>query len=167
MVNIFRSCGVVIVVPRNESSAVNVVVAVRPAVCRTYVTHLDFEGVGVKVSNPGKEGGFPCLSHHGSYSKQIKFSVIQAKSCQAEIVVAWPLAQFSSCTCPTDARRAILDGYSRLLGVSHGVCIRVYFGNFANLDTLRAVGVTGLVRCISIGAANRRVGAGWSLLTNR
>ena len=129
--------------------------------------HLGFKGVGVKVLNPGKEGGFPCLSHHGSCSKQIKFSVFRAKSCKAEIVVAWPLAQFSSCTCPTDARRAISDSYYRLWGVSHGGCIRVGFGNFPNLDTLRAVGVTGLMRCITVGAADRRVGAGWALLANR
>jgi len=35
------------------------------------------------------------------------FSGFRAKSCKAEIVVAWPRAQFSSCTDPTDAGRAI------------------------------------------------------------
>ena len=36
----------VMVVPRKESRAVNVVVAVRPGVRRTYVTHLGLKGVG-------------------------------------------------------------------------------------------------------------------------
>jgi len=53
-------------VPSNESVAVKVVVAVRPGVWRTYVVHLGFLGVGVKVSKPGKEGGLPCLSIQGS-----------------------------------------------------------------------------------------------------
>jgi hypothetical protein len=96
----------------------------------------------------------------------MRFSFFRAKSCNAEIVVAWPRAQFSSCTDPTDARRAILYGYSRLWGVSHGGCIRVCFGNFANLDTLRTVRVAGLMRRITVGAANRRVSAGWALLAN-
>ena len=61
----------------------------------------------MKASNPGSEGGIPCLSHHGSWSRQMTFSGFRAKSCRAEIVVAWPLAQFSSCTDPTDAGRAI------------------------------------------------------------
>jgi hypothetical protein len=100
-------CGVVIVVPKKESSAVKVVVAIRPDVWRTYVAHLGFVGIGVKVSNPDKEGGLPCLSHHGSCSKHIKFSVCRAKSSKAEIVVAWPHTQFSICTDPTDAGRAI------------------------------------------------------------
>ena len=83
------------------------------------------------------------------------------------MVVAWPRAQFSNCTDPTDAGRAILMGYSRFWGVSHGGCIRVCFGNLANLDSLRAVGVTGFVRCITVDAANRGVSAGWALLANR
>jgi hypothetical protein len=37
----------------------------------------------------------------------MRFSLCPAKSCNAEMVVAWPLAQFSNCTDPTDARRAI------------------------------------------------------------
>ena len=63
---VFRSCDVVIVVPRKESWEVKAVVAVKPGVRRTYVTHLGLIGEGVKVSKPGNEGGFPCLSHHGS-----------------------------------------------------------------------------------------------------
>jgi len=156
----------VIVVPRKELPDVKVVVVVRPCVRLTYVAHLGCVGTGVNRSKFGKEGGLPCLSHHGSCIRQIRFSGFLENSCNAEIVVAWPRAQFSSCTDPTDAGRAISDGYSRLWGVSHGGCIRVCFGKFANLDTLRAVGVTGLVRRITIGAANRRVGAGWALLAN-
>jgi len=52
-------CNVVIVVPRKESWAVKAVVAVEPGVWHTYVTHLGLIGVGVMVSNPGREGGFP------------------------------------------------------------------------------------------------------------
>ena len=55
-----------IVVPKKDSWAVKTVVAVKLGVWRTYVTHLGFVGEGVKISNPGNEGGFPCLSHHGS-----------------------------------------------------------------------------------------------------
>jgi len=54
------------VVARNESFEVKNVEAVNPGICRTYITHLGLIGVGVKVLNPGKEGGCPCLSHHGS-----------------------------------------------------------------------------------------------------
>jgi len=54
------------VVARNESLKVKNVEAVNPGICRTYVTYLGLIGVGVKVLNPGKEGGCPCLSHHGS-----------------------------------------------------------------------------------------------------
>ena len=95
------------VVPRNESAAVKVVVTIRPDVWHTYVTHLGFVGVRVKALNPGNEGGFPCLSHHGSWRRQIRFSGFLEKSCNAEIVIAWPRVQFSSCTDPTDAGRAI------------------------------------------------------------
>jgi hypothetical protein len=97
----------------------------------------------------------------------MRFSFFRAKSCNAEIVVAWPRAQFSSCTDPTDASRAILYGYSRFWGVSHGGCIRVYFGNFANLNPLRTVGVARLMGSVTVGAANRRVSTGWALLANR
>jgi hypothetical protein len=55
-------------------------------------------GLGVNRSNSGRVGGFPCLSHHGSWRRQIRFSVFREKSCNAETVVAWLLAQFSSCT---------------------------------------------------------------------
>jgi hypothetical protein len=47
----------VMVVPRNESWAVNIIVAVRPGVRRIYVTHLGLIGIGQKVSKPGKLGG--------------------------------------------------------------------------------------------------------------
>ena len=56
----------VMVVARNESFEVKNIEAVNPGICRTYATHLGLIGVGVKVLNPGKEGGCPCLSHHGS-----------------------------------------------------------------------------------------------------
>jgi hypothetical protein len=56
------------------------------------------------------------------------FSGFRAKSCKAEIVVAWPRAQFSSCTDPTDAVKAILDGYHRFRGVSLIGRIRICFG---------------------------------------
>jgi hypothetical protein len=81
--------------------------------------------------------------------------------------VAWPLAQFSSCTCPTDAGRAILDSYRRFLGVSHGGCIRVYLGNFAKLNPLGTVGVACFMGRLTVGATNRGVSAGWTLLANR
>jgi hypothetical protein len=157
----------VIVVPRKELPDVKVVVVVRPCVRLTYVAHLGCVGTGVNKSKFGREGGLPCLSHHGSCIRQIRFSGFLENSCNAEIVVAWPRAQFSSCTDPTDARRAILCGYSRFWGVSHGGCIRVYFGNFAKLNPLRTVGVARLMGCVTVGAANRGVSAGWALLANR
>ena len=52
--------------PRDESFEVKNVEGVNPGDCRTYVMHLGLVGVGVKVLNPGNEGGCPCLSHHGS-----------------------------------------------------------------------------------------------------
>jgi hypothetical protein len=154
-------------VPRNESITVKVVVAIRPGVWRMYVTHLGFAGVGVNVSKPGMEGGLPCLSHHGSWIKQITFSVFRVKSCNADMVVAWPRTQFSNCTDPTDARRAILYGRSRFWGISHDGCIRVCFGNLAKLNPLRTVGVARLVRRVTVGVADRGVSAGWALLANR
>ena len=59
-------CVEVIVVPRKESSAVNVVDAERPGVRRIYVAHLGLIGIGVKISKLGSKGGCPCLSFHGS-----------------------------------------------------------------------------------------------------
>ena len=97
----------------------------------------------------------------------MRLSGFLSKSWSADIVVAWPHAQFSSCTDPTDAREAILYGYCRFWGVSHDGCIRVYFGDFAKLDPLRTVGVTRLMGRIAVGAANRRVCTGWALLANR
>src|SRR3978361_1807991 len=96
-----------IVVPGNELPDVKVIVAVRLCVCLMYVAHLGCVGIGVNRSKFGKEGGLPCLSHHGSCMKQIRFSGFLENSCNAEIVIAWPRAQFSSCTDPTDAGRAI------------------------------------------------------------
>jgi hypothetical protein len=95
------------------------------------------------------------------------FSVFRANSCKAEMVVAWPLAQFSICTDPTDAGRAILISYSRFWGVSHGGFIRVDFDNLAYLDAFRTVGVACLMRGVTVGAANWRMGASWALLANR
>jgi hypothetical protein len=166
-VKVFWLYDVVIVVPKKESWAVKTVLAVNPGVWRTYVTHLGLVGEGVKVSNPGNEGGFPCLSHHGSWSRQIRFSVLWAKSCKAEIVVAWPLAQFSSCTDPTDAGRAILDSFHRFWGVSHGGCIRVYLGDFSKLNPFGTVGIACFMGRLTVGATNRGVSAGWTLLANR
>jgi hypothetical protein len=59
-------CVEVIVVPRKEVPNVKVVVAVRLCVRLTYVAHLGCVGTGVNKSKFGKEGGLPCLSHHGS-----------------------------------------------------------------------------------------------------
>jgi len=67
---------------------------------------------------------------------------------------------------PTDARRAILYGHSHFWGISHGGCIRVCFGNFAKVNPLRTVGVTRLVRCVTVGVADQGVSAGWALLAN-
>jgi len=83
------------------------------------------------------------------------------------MVVAWPLAQFSSCADPTDVGRAILFGYSRLWGVSHCCGIRVWRGKFAYLDTLWTVGVGCFVGCITIDASNWRVGTGWAFSADR
>jgi hypothetical protein len=47
----------VIVLPRNESWTVNIVVVVRSGVRQIYVTHLGLIGIGQKVSKPGKLGG--------------------------------------------------------------------------------------------------------------
>ena len=66
-----------------------------------------------------------------------------------------------------DARGAILYGFCRFWGVSHGGCIRVYFGYFAKLDPLMTVGVARLMGHVAVGTANRWVGAGWALLANR
>ena len=90
-----------------------------------------------------------------------------SKSWSADIVVASPCAQFSSCMDPTDARGAILYGYCRFWGVSHGGCIPVYFGDFTKLDPLRTVGVGCLVGRVAVGAANWWVSAGWALLANQ
>ena len=59
-------CRDVMVVPRKESWAVKVVVALSPGTRHMYVAHLGRVGVGVNMSKFGIVGGFPCLSHHGS-----------------------------------------------------------------------------------------------------
>ena len=146
----------------------NVVVAVSPSASRTYVAHLGRVAVGVKVSKFGSEGGVPCLSHYGSWRRQIRFSGFLANTCSAEIVVAWPLAQFSSCTNPT-ACGGILICYSHHGGVSRvgrSSRIRVVVEGL-DLDSFRAVGVAGLVGGTAVGTADRGVGAGWASLAGR
>ena len=54
------------VVPRKESCAAKVVVALSPGTRWTYVVHLGRVGVGMNMSKFGIVGGFPCLSYHGS-----------------------------------------------------------------------------------------------------
>ena len=138
------------VVPRKESWAAKVVLALSPGTWRTYVAHLGRVGVGVNMSKFGIVGGFPCLSHHGSWMRQIRFSGFLANSCNAVIVVAWPHAPFSSCTDPT-LWKGILFGHSRHGGVSRGGCshrIRVVVER-SDLDACGAVGVAGLVGCRS------------------
>jgi len=153
------------VVPRKESWAAKVVVALSPGTRQTYVAHLGRVGVGVNMSKFGIVGGFPCLSHHGSWMRQIRFSGFLANSCNAVIVVAWPLAQFSSCTDPT-LWKAILFGHSRHGGVSRGGCsdrIRVVVEG-SDLDACGAVGVAGLVGCVAVGTADWWVGVGGASL---
>ena len=52
--------------PRKEIPDVNVMVAARSCIRLTYVAHLGRVGTGVKRLKFGKDGGFPCLLHHGS-----------------------------------------------------------------------------------------------------
>jgi len=149
------SCCSVMVVPRKESRAVKVVVALSPGSWRTYVTHLDFVGVGTQRLKFGRSGGFPCLSHHGSWIRQIRFCVFLSKSQSVEIVVAWPLAQLNSCTDPMVCE-GILFGHSLHGGVSRGGCghrIRVVVEG-SDLDACGAVGVVGLVGCVAVGTAD-------------
>jgi len=156
------------VVLRKESWATKVVVALSPlGTRRTYVAHLGRVGVGVNMSMFGIVGAFPCLSHHGSWRRQIRFLGFLVNSCNAEIVVAWPLAQFSSCT---DAMvwKGILFGHSRRGGVSRGGCghhIHVVVEG-SDLDTCGAVGVAGLVGYVVVGTADWWVGAGGASLTS-
>ena len=145
-----------------------VVVALSPGSWHTYVAHLGFVGIGRKRLKFGRSGGFPCLSHHGSWIRQIRFSVFLAKSRSVEIVVAWSLAQFNSCTDPT-ACEGILYGYFRHGGISQvgcGIRVRVVVGG-SDFDSLRAVEVAGLVGGLAVGAADRRVGAGWAFPAGR
>jgi len=62
-------CRDVMVVPRKESWAVKVVVALSPGMRRTYVAHLGHVGVGVNMSKFGIVEGFLCLSYHGSWRR--------------------------------------------------------------------------------------------------
>ena len=80
------------VVPRKEAPKAKVVVAVRPCVRFTYVAHLGCVGTGVNKSKFGRDGGLPCLSTHGFWSRKTMLSVFRANSCKAETVVAWSLA---------------------------------------------------------------------------
>jgi len=162
------SCCSVMVVPRKESWAVKVVVALSPGSWRTYVAHLGFVGVGRKRLKFSRSGGFPCLSHHGSWIRQIRFYVFLTKSQSVEIVVAWPLAQFNSCTDATTCG-GILFGHSRHGGISQGGCghrIRVVVEG-SDLDACGAVRVTGLVGCVAVGTADWWVGAGGASLAGQ
>ena len=90
------------------------------------------------MSKFGKMGGCPCLSIQGSWRRRIRFSLCRAKSCNAEMVVAWSLAQFSSCTDPTDARRAIYSatptmGVSPMVAVLPKVRSLIRSGQFGSL----------------------------------
>jgi len=96
----------------------------------------------------------------------MRFSDFWEKFCNAEIVIAWTRAQFSSCRDPMDATGAILCSYSHFWGVSHSGCIRVHLGNFEKLDPLWTIGVTRLMGCLAVGVADRGVSAGWALLAN-
>ena len=145
-----------------------VMVALRPGARRTYVAHLGRVGVGVNMLKFGIVGGFPCLSHHGSWRRQIRFSCFLANSCSAKIVVAWPLAQFSSCTDPTVCE-GILYGHSRHGGVSlvsRNYRIRVVVER-TDPNSCGAVGVAGFVGGITVGTTDRGVGAGRASLAGR
>ena len=158
----------VMVVPRQESWAVKVVVVLSPGSCHTYVAHLGFVGVGRKRLKFSRSGGFSCLSHHGSWIRQIRFSVFLAKFRRVEIVVAWPLTQFNSFTDPT-ACEGILFSYFRHGGISRVGCgIRVHIVvEESDFDSLRAAGVAGLVGGLAVGTADWRVGAGWAFLAGQ
>jgi len=62
-------------------------------------------------------------------------------------------------------RHVVLDGYSRFRGVSlvvDGVNFHIALRAGAELDPDGAVGVAGLVRVVTVEAADGRVGAGWA-----
>ena len=64
-------------------------------------------------------------------------------------------------------RHVVLDGYSRLRGVSlvvGGVDFHVVLRAGTELDADGAVGVASLVRVVTVKAADGRVGAGWAFL---
>ena len=113
-------------------------------------------------------GGFPCLSHHGSWIRQIRFSVFQAKSRSVEIVGTWRLAQFNSCM-DMKACGGILFGHFCHGGVSRGGGghrIRVVVEG-SDLDVCGAVGVAGHVGCVAVDTADWWVGAGRASLAGR
>jgi len=158
-------CWDVMVIPRKESWTVKVVVALSSGTWRTYVAHLGHVGIGVNMLKFGILGGFPCLSHHGSWRRQIRFSGFLANSCSADILVTWPLIQFSSCTDPT-VYEGIFFGHSCHWDVSQscrGHCIRVVIEG-SDLEACGAVRVAGLVQCITVGTADWWVGAGGASL---
>jgi len=95
------SCCSVSVVPRKEFCAVKVVVALSPGSWHTYVVHLDFVDVGRMRLKFGRSGRLLCLSHDGSWMRQIRFSVFLANYRSVEFVVTWPFVQFNSYTDPT------------------------------------------------------------------
>jgi len=133
-----------------------------------YVAHLGCIGVGVNMLKFGIVGGFPCLSYHGCWRRQIRFSGFLANSCSAEIVVAWPLVQFSSCMDPM-VWLGILFGHSRHGGASwggRGHRIRVVVEG-SDLDACGAVWVAGLVGYVTVGTATWWVGAGGASLSGR
>jgi hypothetical protein len=96
----------------------------------------------------------------------MRFSGFLENSCNAEIVVAWPRAQFSSCPDPTDAGRAILFGHYRQGGVSRVGGILSHDAKGAKFDAFGAVGITGPVGGTTVGAADGRVSARRSFLAN-
>jgi len=134
----------------------------------TYDAYLDCVGIEVNMSKFGIVGEFPYLSHHGSWRRQIMFSGFLTNSCIAEIVVAWPLAQFSSCMDLT-ACEGILYSHSGHGGVfrgGHSHRIHVVVEGL-DLITCRAVKVASLLRCVAVSTADWWVGAGGASLTSR
>jgi len=89
----------------------------------------------------------------------MRFSCFAAKSCSTEIVVAWPLAQFSSCTDPT-AWRDILFSHSHHGGVSRSCSS----AESLKPNSLRTICIVSLVWCIAVHTTNRGMGACGALL---
>ena len=102
----------------------------------------------------GRSGGLPCLSHYGSWMRQIRFSVFLANSRTVEIIVAWPLVQFNSCR-DLMVCEDILFGYSCHGGVSwvgRIIRVRVFEGQiliwWGQLRSVALWGVPQLVQQI-------------------